>query len=96
MAIFMKNSRFYKISNKQNIKNIGRCCWPKVEGANMVSRLFITFLPRSECLLISWLQSLSSVILESPKIKSDTVSPSIYYDVMGPDATILTTEIPPP
>ena len=43
---------------------------------NMVSRLVITFLPRSKCLLISWLQSLSAVILEPQKIKSDTVSTS--------------------
>jgi len=41
---------------------------------NMLSRLVITFLPRSKCLLISWLQSQSAVILESKKIKSDTVS----------------------
>src|SRR5574340_831971 len=41
---------------------------------NMLSRLVITFLPRSKCLLISWLQSSSAVILEPPKIKSDTVS----------------------
>ena len=49
---------------------------------NMPSRLVITFLPRSKCLLISWLQSPSSVILEPPKIKSDTVStvlPSISH-----------------
>ena len=63
---------------------------------NMLSRLVITFLPRSKRLLISWLKSPSAVIWEPPQIKSDTVSPSIYYDVMGPDATILTTEIPPP
>ena len=47
---------------------------------NMLSRLVITFLPRSKCLLISWLQSPSAVILEPPKMKSDTlstVSPSI-------------------
>ena len=59
---------------------------------NMLSRLVITFLPRSKRLLISWLQSPSAVILESPKIKSDTVStvsPSICYEVMGPDAMIL-------
>ena len=57
---------------------------------NMLSRLVITFLPRSKRLLISWLQSPSAVILEPPKIKSDTVStvsPSISYEVMGPDAT---------
>ena len=58
---------------------------------NMLSRLVITFLPRSKRLLISWLQSPSAVILEPPKIKSDTVStvsPSISYEVMGPDAMI--------
>ena len=58
---------------------------------NMVSRLVITFLPRSKHLLISWLQSPSAGILEPPKIKSDTVStvsPSIYHEVLGPDAMI--------
>ena len=59
---------------------------------NMLSRLVITFLPRSKCLLISWLKSPSEVILEPPKIKSatvSTVSPSISYEVMGLDAMIL-------
>ena len=58
---------------------------------NMLSRLVITFLLRSKCLLISWLQSPSVVILEPRKIKSDTVStlsPSISHEVMGPDAMI--------
>ena len=58
---------------------------------NMLSRLVITFLPRSKRLLISWLQSPSAVILEPRKIKSNTVStvsPSISYEVMGPDAMI--------
>ena len=58
---------------------------------NMLSRLVITFLPRSKHLLISWLQSPSAVILEPPKIKSltvFTVSPSICHEVMGPDAMI--------
>ena len=53
---------------------------------NMLSRLVITFLPRSKRLLISWLQSPSAVILEPPKMKSDivsTVSPSISHEVMG-------------
>ena len=50
---------------------------------NMLSRLVITFLPKSKCLLISWLQSPSAVILEPQKIKSDTVSPSISHEVMG-------------
>ena len=58
---------------------------------NMLSRLVITFLPRSKHLLISWLQSPSTVILEPRKIKSatvSTVSPSICHEVMGPDAMI--------
>ena len=55
---------------------------------NMLSRLVITFLPRSKCLWISWLQSPSALILELKKIKSDTVSPSISHEVMGPDAMI--------
>ena len=56
---------------------------------NMLSRFIITFLPKSKCLLISWLQSPSAVILEPRKIKSATVSPSICHEVMGPDAMIL-------
>ena len=59
---------------------------------NMLSSLVITFLPRSKHLLISWLQSLSAVILELKNIKSaavSTVSPSISYEVMGPDYMIL-------
>ena len=55
---------------------------------NMLSWLVIAFLPRSKRLLISWLKSLSSVILEPKKVKSVTVSivsPSICYEVMGPD-----------
>ena len=58
---------------------------------NMLSKLVITFLPRSKHLLISWLQSPSAVILEPKKIKSDTVSivsPSISHEVMGLDAMI--------
>ena len=53
---------------------------------NMLSRLVITFLPRSKRLLISWLQSPSAVIVEPRKIKSATVSPSICHEVTGPDA----------
>ena len=59
---------------------------------NMLSRFLIAFLPRSKRLLISWLQSPSPVILESPEIKSVTVSivsPSICHEVMGPDTMIL-------
>ena len=59
---------------------------------NMLSGLVKTFLPRSKCLLISWLQSPSAVILEPRKIKSatvSTVSPSVCHEVMGPGAMIL-------
>ena len=59
---------------------------------NVLSRLVITFLPRSKRLLIKWLQSPSAVILEPRKIKStsvSTVSPSTYQKMMGLDAMIL-------
>ena len=59
---------------------------------NVLSRLVITFLPRNKRLFSSWLQSPSVVIWGPPKIKSitvSTVSPSVYHEVMGPDATIL-------
>ena len=79
-------------------KTIALTRWTFVVGKvismlfNMLSRLVITFLPRSKRLLISWLQSPSAVILEAQKIKSDTVStvfPSISRKVMGGDAMIL-------
>ena len=59
---------------------------------NMLSRLVITFLPRSKCLLISWLQLPSAVILDPKTTKYVTVSivsPYIYHEVMGPDAMTL-------
>ena len=59
---------------------------------NTLSRLVITFLPRSKSLFISWLQSPSAVILELQKIKADTVSTSISHKMMGPDAMILVFE----
>ena len=58
---------------------------------NVLCMFIIAFLPRSKCLLVLWLQSLFSVILETKKIKSDTVStfsPSICHEVMGPNAMI--------
>ena len=78
-------------------KTIGLSRWTFVGKVmsllfNMLSRLVIAFLPRSKCLLISWLQLPPAVILEPPKIKSltvSTVSPSICHEVMGPDAMIL-------
>ena len=67
-------------------------CWQIMSLLlNILFMLVITFLPRSKRLLISWLQSPSAVILEPRKIKSDTVStvsPSIFHEVMGPDAMI--------
>ena len=57
---------------------------------NTLSRFVIVFLPRSKCLLIPWLQSLSTVILEPP-MKSNTISTfstSVYHEVMGPDTTM--------
>ena len=59
--------------------------------SNIMSRFVIAFFPRSKHLLILWLQSQSTVILEPRKIKSvsvSTVSPSISHEVMGPDAMI--------
>ena len=58
---------------------------------NMLSRFIVAFLPRSKHLLISWLQSLSAVILEPKTIKSvivSTFSPSIGHEVMGLDAMV--------
>ena len=77
-------------------KTVALTRWTFVEKVtsllfNMLSRLVITFLPRSKRLLISWLQSPSAVILEPKKIKSVTVSIvylSICHEVMGPDAMI--------
>ena len=77
-------------------KNIALTGWTLVGKVmsllfSMESRLVIAFFPRSQCLLISWLQSPSAVILEPKKVKSDTVStvsPSISHEVMGPNAMI--------
>ena len=58
---------------------------------NMLSRLVMTFVPKSKHLLISWLQSPSAVILDTPKIKSATVStlsPSVSHEVVGLNAMI--------
>ena len=63
---------------------------------NTLSQFVIAFLPRSKCLLTSWLQSPNAMILELKKIKSVTVSivsHSISHEVMGPDAMILVLEV---
>ena len=83
----------YKITGK----TIALTIWTFVSKVmsllfNALRRFVIAFLPRSKHLLISWLQSPSAVILELKKIKSVTisiVSPSICYEVMGPDAMII-------
>ena len=93
-ASFGKNPRFQIQLDKRPLspgtsREAGGA--PCLNPRRGLSRLVITFLPRSKRLLISWLQSPSSVILEPQKIKSDTVStvsPSISHEVMGPDAMI--------
>ena len=60
---------------------------------NILSRFVIAFLPKSKCLLISWLQSPSAVVLEPKKMKTVTVctfSPSMCHEMMGPDAMMFT------
>uniref|UniRef100_A0AC11EW15 Uncharacterized protein n=2 Tax=Ovis aries TaxID=9940 RepID=A0AC11EW15_SHEEP len=100
-ASILRHSAFFTIQLSHPYMTTGKTIaltrWTFVGKAmslllNMLSRLVITFLPRSKCLLISWLQSPSAVILEPPKIKSDTVStvsPSNSHEVIGPDAMIL-------
>ena len=84
----MKRISFLSVSSK-------RSCIQAFVGKvisllfNMLSRLVVAFLPRIKCLLISWLQSPSEVILEPKRLKSVTVSSSICHEVMGPDAMIL-------
>ena len=99
-ASILRSSAFFMIQLLQphmtNRKTIPLSRWTflgKVMSLllNMLSRLVIAFLPRSKPLLISWLQSPSAVILEPKKIKSVTlsiVSPSIYHEMMGPNAMI--------
>ena len=99
-ASILRHSAFFTVQLSHPYmttgKNIALTRWTFVGKVmslllNMLSRLVITFLPRSKRLLISWLQSPSAVILEPKKIKSNTVSslsPSIYNEVMGTDAMI--------
>ena len=99
-ASILLHSVFFRVQLSHPYMTIGKTIaltkWIFVDKVmslffNMLCRLIITFLPRSKRLLISWLQSPSTVILEPPKIKSatvSTVSPSICHEVMGPDAMI--------
>ena len=78
-------------------KMIGLTIWTFVSKVmsllfNMLSRLVIVFLPRSKCVLISWLQSPPAEILETKKVKSVTVSivsPFICHEVLGLDVMVL-------
>ena len=100
-ASILRHSAFFTVQLSHPYMTTGKTIaltrWTFVDKVmsllfNMLSRLVITFHPRSKCLLISWLQSPSAVILEPRKIKSatdSTVSPSICHELMGPDAMIL-------
>ena len=93
LAFFIVQLSHPYITTGKTIALTRQTCVDKVMSLlfNMLSRLVITFLPRSKHHLISWLQSPSAVILEPPKMKSaivSTVSPSICHEVMGPDAMI--------
>ena len=100
-ASILQRSAFFIVQlshpNMTTGKTIALTRWTFVGKAmsllfNVLSKMVITFLPRSKSLLISWLQSPSAVILEPRKIKSatvSTVSPSICHEVIGPDAMIL-------
>ena len=95
-ASILRHSAFFMVQLSHIGKTITLTRWTFVGKVtcllfNMLSRLVIAFLARSKCLLISWLQSPSAVILEPKKIKSvsvSIVSPSIYHEVMGPDTMI--------
>ena len=99
-ASILRHSAFFTVQLSHPYMTIGKTValtrWTFVGKImsllfNMLSRLVITFLLRNKCLLISWLQSPSAVILEPKIIKSatvSTVSPSICHEVMGLDAMI--------
>ena len=92
-ALFMVQLSHPYMTTGKTINLIGWTFVGKIMSLvfTMLSRLAIDFLPRSKCLINSWVQSPSSVILEPKKIKSvavSTVSPSICHEVMGPDAKI--------
>ena len=99
-ASILRHSAFFTVQLSHPYMTTGKTIaltrWTFVDKVmsllfNLLSSLVVAFLPRSKCLLISWLQSPSAVILDPPKIKSDTVStvsPSISHEVMRPNATI--------
>ena len=90
-ASILQRSAFFIVQLSHPYMTIGKTIaltrWTYVDKVmsllfNMLSKLVIAFLPRSKCLLISWLQSSSAVILELKKIKSDTVSLFIHLFAM--------------
>ena len=100
-ALILQLSAFFIVQLSHTYMTIGKTIaltgWTFIDKVmsllfNLLSKLVITFLPMSNCLLISWLQSPSAVILEPPKTGPATVStlsPSISYEVMGPNAIVL-------
>ena len=100
-ASILRHSAFFTVQLSHPYMTTGKTIaltrWPFVDKVmsllfNRLSRFVIAFLPRSKCLLISWLQSPSAVILEPPQNKVSHCShffPSICHEVMGPDALIL-------
>ena len=103
-ASILRDSAFFIVQLSHSYMTTGKTIaltrWTFVEKVmsllfNMLSRLVITFLPRSKRVLISWLQSPSAVILEPPQIKSVTVSTfysPICHEVMGLDVMIVVFE----
>ena len=93
LAFLMGQLSHLYMTTGKTIADYMDLCWQSdISAFNTLSRFVIVFLPRSKCLLISWLQSPSAVILELKKMKSVTVSifsPFIFHEVMGPDAVIL-------
>ena len=92
-AFFMVQPSYPYMTTGKNIALTRQTFVGKVMSLffNMLSRFVIAFLPRSKCLLISWLQSLSTLLLKPKKMKSDAVStfsPSIWHELMGPDDMI--------
>ena len=99
-ASILRHSAFFTVQLSHPYMIIGKIIaltkWTSVGKvicllSNMLFRFVVTFLPRNKHLLISWLQSPSTVILEPKKIKSvtaSTFSPSVCREVMGPDAVI--------
>ena len=88
-ALWSKSTSIHDYWKNHRFDYTDLCLQSKVSAFNMLSKFVKAFLPRSKCLLISWLESSSTVLLEPKEIKSVTfsiVSPSICHEVMGPDA----------